>query len=239
MVFRRNPYNGTGTICQRNGLSKILPTTQFALVQSTPVINTQPVGATICEGQSHTFTVSATGGSLHYQWFHKNTSNLVGTDDNTFTLSTTSLSDSGEYFCIVSDGLDTVYSSKAKLLIRDFSVAPTSATADRTNVCPGDGDIVLSYSGGTLGSGAFAKWYTSSNFLDGDSIKRILGPLTISAPTVSTTYYVRYEGCNLTSSASVLVNVNSDATITLGSNPSVLQWLNLGRFNLFGNNGKS
>ena len=48
--------------------------------------------------------------------------------------------------------------------IKAISVAPTSASVDRNDLCPADGNIILSYSGGTLGDGATAQWYSDAAF---------------------------------------------------------------------------
>ncbi len=85
--------------------------------------------------------------------------------------------------------------------IKAVSVAPTSASVDRNDLCPADGNIVLSYAGGTLGDGATAEWYSDAAFTtnvgNGNS-------LTLATPNATTTYYVRFEGdCNTTSAVNV------------------------------------
>ena len=85
--------------------------------------------------------------------------------------------------------------------IKDISVAPTSASVDRNNLCPADGNIVLSYAGGTLGTNATAQWYSDATFTtnvgNGNN-------LTLATPGATTTYYVRFEGdCDTTTAASV------------------------------------
>ena len=89
--------------------------------------------------------------------------------------------------------------------IKAISVAPTSARVDRNDLCPADGNIVLSYAGGTLGDGATAEWYSDAAFTtnvgNGNS-------LTLATPGATTTYYVRFEGdCNTTSAVSVTENI--------------------------------
>jgi DNA/RNA endonuclease G, NUC1 len=53
-----------------------------------PVINTQPAGQIVNPGSNATFTVAASGGTLHYQWFvhHANGTTLpVGSDSSSYT----------------------------------------------------------------------------------------------------------------------------------------------------------
>jgi hypothetical protein len=85
------------------------------------------------------------------------------------------------------------------------STAPASAATDRNNICPADGTVVLSYAGGTLGTGAIAEWYDdaalTNNIGSGNN-------LSIPAAGATTTYYVRFEGdCNTTVEASVTLTV--------------------------------
>jgi len=97
------------------------------------------------------------------------------------------------------------YSSVAAVTVSTPSVAPTSASSDRNNICPSDGNIELSFSGGTLGTGATAEWYSDGGFTTNIGSGN---NLTIATPGTSTTYYVRFEGdCNTTTAASVLVTV--------------------------------
>ena len=86
-------------------------------------------------------------------------------------------------------------------------VPPDNANSDRTEVCPGDGDIVLSYGGGVMPEGGVAMWYDdlalTNNVGNGNA-------LTVPAPVVNTTYYVRFEGvCDTTSAVSTTVTVKA------------------------------
>ena len=91
------------------------------------------------------------------------------------------------------------------LIINIPSTAPVSAATNRNNICAGDGTITLSYTGGSAGTGAVARWYSNLSYTN------LVGTgnnLNIPTPLTSTTYFVRYEGiCNTTISASVSVNI--------------------------------
>jgi hypothetical protein len=56
-------------------------------ISSSPAITTPPKGQIVNPGSQATFTVTATGGSLHYQWFvkHGNATLPVGTDSPSYT----------------------------------------------------------------------------------------------------------------------------------------------------------
>ena len=65
--------------------------------------------------------------------------------------------------------------------ITETSVAPASASVDRNNLCPADGNLVLSYAGGSLGSGATAEWYSDAGFT------------TMSAPAITYSRHAQYH----------------------------------------------
>ncbi len=70
-------------------------------------------------------------------------------------------------------------------------IPPDSIFSDSDSICPGDGSIVLSFTGGTLGAGVVARWYSDTT----NAI--ILGTgnnLNLTAPITTTEYFVRFEG---------------------------------------------
>ena len=72
--------------------------------------------------------------------------------------------------------------------INTLSVIPTSVSASSSSICEGE-STVLSYSGGSLGTNAVAKWYKGSC----GSIYVGQGNNLSVSPTTTTTYYVRFE----------------------------------------------
>jgi gliding motility-associated-like protein len=92
---------------------------------------------------------------------------------------------------------------------------PSGANSDHDSICPGDGDITLSYSGGTMTEGGDAQWYDDPAY--GNHIGSG-NDLVINAPLVITTYYVRFEGiCDTTSGTSVTVVVRDLSTAPLSA----------------------
>lgn len=82
-----------------------------------PLIETQPVGNTICAGGSHTFTVTATGGALVYEWFKDG--QPVGGGGPSLAISSASLGDSGDYTVVVSNTCGSQVSDPATLVVED------------------------------------------------------------------------------------------------------------------------
>jgi len=92
--------------------------------------------------------------------------------------------------------------------VKQPSVAPSGASVNIGEFCQGEVEnIILTYSGGILGDGAVALWYSEPDF-SGDTVA-IGNNVSITAPADTTTYFLRFEGdCNVTDAASVKVLVN-------------------------------
>jgi hypothetical protein len=82
-----------------------LETTPYTDIQFSPVqppqITQQPVGTTLCTGQSLSLSVTATGDGLTYQW-QRNGTNIPGATSATYTVASVSSADSGNYDVVVS-----------------------------------------------------------------------------------------------------------------------------------------
>ncbi|SHF90447.1 Galactose binding lectin domain-containing protein [Flavobacterium segetis] len=98
----------------------------------------------------------------------------------------------------------TNITGSATVTVNSPSTAPTSVTGT-TTICAG-GSTSLTVSGGSLGIGATARWFTASC---GGTLIASGNTITVS-PGTTTTYFVRYEGaCNTTACVSATVTVNS------------------------------
>ncbi len=101
-------------------------------VNQTPTITSQPVAQGVCVGSAATFTVSATGGSLNYQW-RKNGTSIPGATASTLTIAPVSAADAGSYGVVVSNGClpDTVSSAVALIVDTPITITtpPVGATA--------------------------------------------------------------------------------------------------------------
>ncbi len=106
--------------------------------------------------------------------------------------------------------------ASAVVIVETPSTAPTTLTLSQNSICLG-GTVNLTASGAAPGTGAEYVWY------DSDPTIGLPVPLFSStsvnytgvSPFVTTTYYVRIEGCDTTAAASNTVTVN-----TLSSDPS-------------------
>ena len=83
-----------------------------------PVITDQPVSlALVVPGQPATFTVTAMGDNLMYQW-QKGGSNITsGANSATYTIATVVEGDEGVYQCVVTNAAKSVTSTAASLTV--------------------------------------------------------------------------------------------------------------------------
>ncbi|MCK5134446.1 MAG: gliding motility-associated C-terminal domain-containing protein, partial [Bacteroidales bacterium] len=160
-----------------------------------------------CPGVEKILTV--TGGSLGegaiWNW---STDPAFGTSADTGVSITIDPAINTTYYVRAEGTCNTSISVEQLVTVKILSQAPSTATVDTDEFCFGAVDsITLSYSGGVLGTGAGAYWYTDSLFADTAIAEG--NDVTVPAPSDTTTFFVRFEGeCDTTDAVSVTVIVN-------------------------------
>jgi uncharacterized repeat protein (TIGR02543 family) len=91
----------------------------------TPVILKQPTSVTVVEGLPASFSVSAQGGELTYQWF-RNGEQVAGATTASLNFKAVALTDAGDYKVRVTNTMGSVDSAPARLAI--YQVVATQAT---------------------------------------------------------------------------------------------------------------
>ncbi len=183
------------------------------------VITAQPVAVTQCEGTMATFSVTATGTNLVYQW-RKGAVNLVdggdilGTTTATLTINNIETADEGLYYVVITGKCSTEISSSVQLSVDDnivIAVQPADVTK-----CEG---TTATFSVTASGTGLNYQWRKGgANLSDGGSISGVSTP-TLTINNVATadegSYDVVITGLcsNVTSTAAVLA-VDDNAVIT-------------------------
>ena len=82
------------------------------------MITVQPVSLTlVIPGQSATFTVTATGSNLMYQWQKDGSNITTGATSAIYTIPTVAESNEGEYQCVVTNDANAVTSTAANLTV--------------------------------------------------------------------------------------------------------------------------
>jgi hypothetical protein len=103
-----------------------------------PTITAHPTNQTVAEGQTATFTVSATGsGTLSYQW-QKNDSDIGGATNPSYTTPVLTPADSGSHYrCVVSNAYGSATTNEALLSV--ISVVAPQITAEPLPLTVQDG----------------------------------------------------------------------------------------------------
>jgi len=143
-----------------------------------PSIGAHPQSATRCSGQSVTFNVTASGGTLSYQW-RKGGTNIDGATGTSYTLNSVTTGDAGSYDCVVTNGCGSLPSNAATLTVN--TVASISGHPQSATRCAGQsvtfnvtasGSGTLTYQwrkGGTNIDGATGTSYTLNSVATGDA----------------------------------------------------------------------
>jgi hypothetical protein len=185
---------GTTSVCQ--GSSS--PNITFTNPQSATIIVTYNING----GSSITAEV-ASGGNT--------TVAAVTTSAGTFTYNLTKV----EYKTLTTCS-SIITGSNAVITVNSLSIAPTIILGT-TSICNGS-STTLSVSGGSVGTGAVAKWYSGTC---GGALVGSGNTITV-LPSSTTSYFVRYEGtCNTTSCFSTTVTVNTNTVSAASSTPTV------------------
>lgn len=121
-------YSTSGALTV-DGSTIIVPTgcsVAASTCNTNPAITAQPISGKICNGQSYTFNVTATGDNLTYQW-RKNSVNILGATTSSYTISSSSTASAGFYdVVIVGSCSPFIPSSKAILAVATPGISMAS-----------------------------------------------------------------------------------------------------------------
>lgn len=118
-------YTVSNAQTNNQGSYQVIITNYFGAVTSSaatltaispPSIVTQPQGQTVATGADATFTVTATGGNLAYQWLFNN-STISGATNSSYTISNAQTNHAGNYSVVVTNIAGSVTSSNAPLFV--------------------------------------------------------------------------------------------------------------------------
>jgi len=199
-------------------------------VNTAPAITTQPVSSTVCSGSNTSFSVSATGTGLTYQWQVNTGSGFVnvpasspysGGTTNTLTISPTSAAMNGYLYRVIVTGTCTpaVTSSTATLTVNTAPAITTQPTS--VTVCAGSG---TSFSVVATGTALTYQWQvnTGSGFANVPASAPYTGTtaatLNLSTTTVAMNGY-QYQ-CIISGTCSPSVTTNI-VTLTVNTAPAI------------------
>jgi hypothetical protein len=104
-------------------------------VDETPSISQQPASTELCPGGSASFSVTASGTEITYQW-RKNSENIPNATTSSYQISNVKASDAGSYTCMVSGKCQPPIISSPAFLTVNEAPQITSEPTDRT-ICSG------------------------------------------------------------------------------------------------------
>jgi hypothetical protein len=185
-----------------------------------PSITSQPTTQTVCSPLLASFTASATGTDLYYQWRKNNLSlsdggNISGVNTGTLTISPTSTGDAGMYDVVVSGACTPSVTSEAKELIVNQPPNISSQPAGQTVSAPSSATFSIT----AAGTGLSYQWRKNGSPLsDMGNISGVAGTTLTINPTSegdAGSYDVVVTGTcgSLTSSAATL-EVNTPPSVT-------------------------
>jgi hypothetical protein len=196
---------------------------QFGVCSANPVaVNSVSSG---CIGGITTFTASLASAAdsavipgakdFLWQWSSDGVSwnDIGGSNNVNYVINPLAAGDVNRYYRVLIAAQGNIgtpscrYPSPAYFLTaKTASVAAGSVSRSKNNFCPGD-VVSLRVNGGSLGTGASWRWYTSS--CGGTLVGT--GTLLTVTPMATTTYYVRAEGdCGNTACTPITVTINCD-----------------------------
>jgi len=127
-------------------------------------INSQPQNANVCSGTQVSFSVSASGTGLQYQW-KKNGTNINNANLTTYSINPVNGADSGSYTCLVSGGCGAPLTSDPAILSVDISPKITAQPQSK-DVCVSE-NVTISVT--AEGTNLNYKWRKNGTDITGET----------------------------------------------------------------------
>ena len=205
--------NGGGTVVSYDVSLTVNPT-----VGTAPAITMQPVNQTVVEGQTATFTVTATGTpSLTYQW-RKSGVDINGARASSYTTPPTTAADDASIFdVVVSNGGGTVVSYDVSLTVNPTVGTAPSITTQPVNRTVVEGQTATFTVTATGTPSLTYQWRKSGVDINGARASSYTTPPTTAADDASIFDVVVSNGGGTVVSYDVSLTVNP----TVGTAPSI------------------
>jgi uncharacterized protein GlcG (DUF336 family) len=198
-------YNVTLTVTNNTFCTNSV--TQSITISTSTSITTQPVNQTACTGTSVSFSVTASGTNLTYQW-RKGGTNIAGATSSTYTITSAGSADAGSYDVVVTGSCGSVTSNTATLTL---NTAPSiSSQPQNQSACIGS---PVSFSVVASGTGLTYTWRKNGVTIPGANAS------TYTISSVSSGDAGTYDVVVGTSCSTSITS--NPATLTIGSGPAI------------------
>jgi len=171
-------------------------------------ITSQPESQTVSSGSSVSFSVIVSDSNPTYQWYF-NGSIISGAILSTYTIASSSISDIGTYYVIISDSYGSITSSSATLSVIEITTEPESQIINSGSS--------VTFSIITTGSTPTYQWYYNNSAISGaTSSSYTINPAYVSN---AGNYYVSLNG-SISSNNAILSIININPTsqiVNIGS----------------------
>jgi hypothetical protein len=131
-------------------------------INQAAAITAQPQGGSTCSGGSFTFSVTASGSNLTYQW-QRNNQNIAGATASSYTINPVGEGSAGAYRCVVGSSCGSVNSDPATLTVGGQGATITGQPQGAA-VCRG-AEVSLSVT--VAGSGVSYQWQRNGADIEG------------------------------------------------------------------------
>jgi hypothetical protein len=213
----------TYTLTETNVASGCQNTNAVTVVVNTaPNITSEPANQTACIGNPVSFSVTATGTGLTYQWRKgtlalTNGGNISGANSETLTINPVSSSDEASNYNVVTNGACSKFDTS-----KDVSLTVNAAPSLSTAVCSGSS---VSFSASAIGTGLTYQWRKGDTYLtDGGNVSGAnSATLTINPVTpddASSNYNVVISGACSPNGTSLQVSLTVNPALKIITGPT-------------------
>ena len=198
----------------------------YVAASSPPTISTQPQDQSVLTGQNATFSVSASGGPLTYQWFFDEDTTTAGATNATFTVTNAQDSNIGGYSVVVSNAFGGVLSDTAELSVSE-PTAPSIVTQPLSQtVLPGQSVTFNVEAGGS--APIYYQWYFDTNTLVTNATGSTLTLTNVQANQAGTYSVAVSNYVDEITSSNAVLTVNTSPTAPQFTTEPVSQTVLLG-----------
>ena len=212
MYCALNAVDGVSTGGDRSGLTNI--TLIEGAVCPAPVITSQPQPVSVCAGNQASFSVSSSSSNISYQWYVNNNA-IVGATTNSYTISTTTVGNAGNYKCVLTNN-NCPASTTSNIVPLTVTAGPPITTQPLpVTTCVGS---TASFTVATSASNVSYQWLLNGNPIPG-ATNPTYSISNVSAADAGTYIAVISNSCTNTASNPVNLTINPNPVITVQPQP--------------------